>query len=393
MPGFDNRSSKRSMARFGSRSPWAGAFCLCVALLSLLGPVAGSAGAAQTGQVAVAIEPAQVTQAAGNRFSVNVAVSGVSDLGAFELTLRYDATLVQIDSVNSGQFIGSTGRTAILLGPNNDRATGQLNVGALTTGAQAGAGGGGILVTLNCTALRAGQGELTLATVRLSSTAGSLIPAASTGGRVSFTGNEVVPTATAAPVTPTATAVSPTATPTPTPRPALPTATTQPASPTPGLTATARPVSPTLSAVASPGLSATPAQGTPPAPGTPVASPAGTAVIATPTPALAATPGAAQEALRTRAIQAATETAQAQQTAEARATPTPSATGVAPTGQPSAAATRVAVVGTVAPAAPRPAGTPAGSPGAAIGLIAAGVATGAAALFLWLRWRSRARRA
>ena len=44
--------------------------------------------------------------------SFNVAVKDAADLGAFEFSLRYDPSIVTIETVTLGDFLGSTGRTA-----------------------------------------------------------------------------------------------------------------------------------------------------------------------------------------------------------------------------------------------------------------------------------------
>lgn len=315
---------------------------------------------AQQGSAAVAVVPAAISKAAGDQFEVNITASGVQDLGAFELSLRYDPALIQIDKVTIGEFIGSTDRTVLPLGPSIDAAGGQLEVGALTAGALPGAQGNGVLVALSCTALRAGEGQLTLAQVRLIDTKAQPIAAVPSDGEVVFTGDIVVPTATAAPVTPTAT-----------PLPLRPTATLIP-------TATAVPPSPTAAATAT----------TPP---TETAVPA------------SATPAETLEPLETRIRKIASATVQARQTAmtfwtatpTATVTPTPTATYEA-TATPKPEATAEPAAATTGPS-PVPGSTP-GQPaapesqsnaGLAIGLGAAAVALGVGGAVLWRRGRHK----
>lgn len=308
-------------------------------------------------EAAVVVAPAEISVPAGDRFEMDIAISGVQDLGAFELSVSYDPALIQVDRVTLGDFVGSTDRAVVPLGPIIDQAGGRLDVGALTTGALPGAQGTGVLVTLECTAMRAGEGQVALTEIRLSDTKAQSIAATTADAKVTFTGTVVVPTATAAPATPTLTSLPPTAT-------RLPTETAAPASPTAEVTATARPAE-----------TSAPADGTA-APATATALPA----TATPDP------------VETLAIMAATATAQAWRTAEAQwtATPTPIATpGPSPTPVPAGASSPTE--------APTPLATPVPSQGAgagsdtglALGLGVAAVALGAGGILLWRRARRK----
>jgi hypothetical protein len=236
--------------------------------------------AAPSGQstVSVAVQPAEIIKAAGDQFEVDVVINGVADLGAFELSLRYDPALVQVDKAVIGKLVGSSNRTVVPLGPQVDQAAGKVALGAVTVGTQPGAKGNGVLMTLSCTALRAGQGQLTLDAVRLTDTKGQSITATPVDGKVIFTGDVVVPTMTATPVTPT---LTPTLTATLIPTFAVPTITATP-------TTTAEPTAvPTLTATIEPtaAVAATAVGGATPDPGAVTADPAQSASGgATPTP-------------------------------------------------------------------------------------------------------------
>jgi hypothetical protein len=221
--------------------------------------------AAPAGQstVTVAVEPADITKAAGDQFDVDVVISGVADLGAFELSLRFDPALVQVDKAVIGEFVGSSNRTVVPLGPQVDQAGGKVNLGAVTVGTQPGAKGKGVLLTVSCTALRAGQGQLALDAVRLTDTKGQSIAATPAGGKVDFTGDVVVPTMTATLVTPTLTPE--------------PTATLIPTFAVPTITATPTTTSePTATRTAEPtaAIAATEVGGATPEPGAATAGPA-----------------------------------------------------------------------------------------------------------------------
>ncbi len=337
---------------------------MAVLLAVLLYPWIGTAATAmptQQSTVTVAVVPADTSKAAGDQFEISIEVTGVMDLGAFELSLRYDAALVQVDKATLGEFIGSTERTVVPLGPNIEAAEGRLVIGAITTGTDAGAEGQGVLATLSFTALRAGTGTLQLEAVRLSDTKGQPIAAAAADGSVRFTGSTVVPTATPAPVTPTATLI-----------PLPPTATLVPI-------ATAVPPSPSPSATETP-------------------APTQTAVPAT------ATPAETLEPLETRILKVASATVQAWQTEAASWTATPTATATpeptatpAPTATPNPATTAEPGAATSVSSPVAFAATPVASnapqsqsgAGLVVGLGAAAVALGAGGVYLWRRGRPK----
>lgn len=342
---------------FTGRAARASRLSMAVLLAVLLYPWIGTAATAMPNQqstVTVAVVPVDTSKAAGDQFEIRIEVTGVTDLGAFELALRYDAALVQVDKATLGEFIGSTERAVVPLGPNIDAAEGRLVIGAITTGTDAGAEGQGVLATLSCTALRAGTGTLQLEAVRLSDAQGQPIAATAADGSVTFTGSVVVPTATPAPVTPTATLI-----------PLPPTATLIPI-------ATAPP-SPSPSATETP-------------------APTQTAAPAT------ATPAETLEPLETRILKVASATVQAWQTEAALWTATPTATATPePTATPNPAATAEPGAATpvsspgapaVTPAAPNASQSSSGA-GLAVGLSAAAVALGAGGVYLWRRGRPR----
>jgi hypothetical protein len=324
------------------------------------GPIA-SLAAAQQFPVTVSIDPAQVSVAAGDQFEVAVVIAGMADLGGFQLLLQYDPALIQIDEVSLGEFLGSTGRDVVPLGPNVDSTAGRVDVGAFSSGTTAGASGTGVLVKLACTAMQAGQGTLGLANIVLSDTKAATISATTADGKVTLTGNVIVPTAPPPPPSPTAEATSS----------APPAEATSAASPAP--TATTSAASPALTAGAT---SVTATEPTGAATSTAAATPSATAQD-TPVPNASATVAA----IETHVIRVATQTAQAWGTARAQwtATPTVASTPVltapsAPQATPTSAASM--------PAASSGAGLAAG-----LGVVA--LALGAGGVYLWRRGRQK----
>ena len=89
-----------------------------------------------------------ITGAAGDLASVELLVDGAVDLGAFEAEISFDPSVLQVDSVERGTFLESTGRTEYLFAPQVDNAGGVVRFGACTVGGTAGAEGGGDLAQI-----------------------------------------------------------------------------------------------------------------------------------------------------------------------------------------------------------------------------------------------------
>ncbi|MBM4466887.1 MAG: hypothetical protein FJ014_15275 [Chloroflexi bacterium] len=115
----------------------------------------------------VRIDPAQSLADVGQTFTTRVMIDQANDLGGFEFALFFVPATVTVDSVTVGDFLGSTGRTAGLLGPNIDNQTGRVNFGAWTLGSAPGPNGTGTLATITLTAQGAGISPLDLQDVRV----------------------------------------------------------------------------------------------------------------------------------------------------------------------------------------------------------------------------------
>jgi hypothetical protein len=96
------------------------------------------------------IAPPMVDANAGADFSIDVAIVDAVDLGAFEFSLLYDPSCVGAVSVDLGPFLGSTGRTAVPVGPTFDAES--VTFGAYSFGSPTGPNGEGVLATVHFTA-------------------------------------------------------------------------------------------------------------------------------------------------------------------------------------------------------------------------------------------------
>ncbi len=122
----------------------------------------------------------------GQDFSLDVRVSDVTDLFAFQFDLAFDHNLLSVVSVEEGSFLPGGGFTFFIPG-TIDNATG--NVAATTStliGAVAGVDGAGPLAIINFHALGRGISPLSLSNVLLLDSSLGDIPASTVNGAVAI---------------------------------------------------------------------------------------------------------------------------------------------------------------------------------------------------------------
>ncbi len=140
-------------------------------------------GAAQPGPT-LKVEPAQLEVAPNQRFQVQVTIADVENLGGFQVRLAYDPSVLEVKDAAVEEFLTSTGRTEIPVGPQVDNDGGTVVLGAATFGDAAGPNGSGVLATITCKALGEGSSELTLEDVQVMDTAAGSLSMQMEGGRV-----------------------------------------------------------------------------------------------------------------------------------------------------------------------------------------------------------------
>jgi len=143
---------------------------------------------------------------------VSVAVANVTNLGAFQFSLDYDAALLSVNSLTLAPFLGSTGRGASCI---QSGTPGHASLSCVTLGPEPPPGptGSGVLADVRFTALSGGTGTLSLSNVILT-TPGAVVSSPPTlGAAVIIDGATPTPCAG---FCPTATSI-PTNTPIPTP--------------------------------------------------------------------------------------------------------------------------------------------------------------------------------
>jgi hypothetical protein len=94
-------------------------------------------------------------------------IDEASDLGGFQFDLLYISTTVTVDDVRLGDFLGSTGRYTIALGPQIDNDAGKVTFGAASYGVNLGPDGTGTLALITFTGREEGVSALELQRVWL----------------------------------------------------------------------------------------------------------------------------------------------------------------------------------------------------------------------------------
>ena len=165
----------------------------------------------------------QITVAAGQATSVDVLIEDVVNLGSFQFNLLYDPDLVEVKTVQLGEFLAQTGRQPNPLGPRTDRP-GDTAFGAFTLGGadQRGPDGGGRLATVQLVGKRAGIASLRLDRAQATDPQGRPIPLAATTAVPSPATHTAPSPSTPSPVHPPAPTATQPAPPSPTPTPTPP---------------------------------------------------------------------------------------------------------------------------------------------------------------------------
>ena len=110
----------------------------------------------------VRLVPDSSMVASGETFTVAVKMEGTVDLGGFQLALNFDPAVVQVADVVLGDYLGTTGRSVVPLGPEMDNVAGVVTFGGFSFGEQVGAYGDGELATITLSAIWEGSSPLSL---------------------------------------------------------------------------------------------------------------------------------------------------------------------------------------------------------------------------------------
>ena len=116
--------------------------------------------------------------------TVGVEIQRVSNLGAFQITLAYDPTIVHVEKMVLGTFLGSSGRNVIALPASIDNDVGKATFGAFSFGSQDGPSGSGILAHAFLSPQFSGASALALHEVQVTDTQGKEIQTVTLDGTV-----------------------------------------------------------------------------------------------------------------------------------------------------------------------------------------------------------------
>lgn len=184
----------------------------------------------------VSVDP-QSQQISTNDAQISIKISNVTNLGAYQFTLKFDPNLVTIKNGQDAGWLSSTGLSIIPLSQiDNTAGTAIFAAYSMTNGSQSGPSGTGNLVNIVFSPLKSGTTQLELTGLTLLNPNGSSITTTTTNGAIMILAT--TPTLT---VTPTLTLTStPTQTvsPTPTNIPTFTPTNTPTSSPTPTRTPT-----------------------------------------------------------------------------------------------------------------------------------------------------------
>jgi hypothetical protein len=162
------------MSRWKNRLVGGGMALMAAGAALVGGSVAGVSDAA--GTATMAITPATQNVALGaDAFTVNVTAADVQDLGAYDITMKFNPNVLEYVSSAEGNYLTGTGRVQSCIGPKRDphggtvienvNINGALHFACNTFGSSAvaaGPSGSGVLGSVTFRPKSAGQSDLTL---------------------------------------------------------------------------------------------------------------------------------------------------------------------------------------------------------------------------------------
>jgi general secretion pathway protein D len=113
------------------------------------------------GAASFAFDPANVTQAPGSTFAINVLLKGAQNVYSVPLQVSYDPKILQVVNISNGGLLSQDGQIVTLVHRDDD-STGALQVTATRPPGATGISGQGVVVTLTFMAKGSGQSTLTI---------------------------------------------------------------------------------------------------------------------------------------------------------------------------------------------------------------------------------------
>lgn len=122
------------------------------------------------------LAPTQTELGVGKVFTTVITIDKAVDLGAFELALTFNPSVLQVVHVEPGPFLSSSGDNPITVGPRIDQGAGRVTLGAYSLPGRRGADGTGVLASVVFAGRGLGTSPLALADVQVLDSGGSRQP-------------------------------------------------------------------------------------------------------------------------------------------------------------------------------------------------------------------------
>jgi Cohesin domain len=141
----------------------------------------------------ISVQPSALSVAVGQTFSLDIQISSVSDLYAFQFDLDFAPSVLAATGVTEGTFLLTAGGTFFVPG-TIDNVAGSISFVADTLiGPVSGASGDGVLAEIDFTALLAGVSPINISNEILLDSNLNVIPDSVVDGSVMVQGSQVIP--------------------------------------------------------------------------------------------------------------------------------------------------------------------------------------------------------
>ena len=135
-----------------------------------------SPAAAPQGSAIVSFDPANLNQAIGSTFTINVSVAGAQNVNSVPLQITYNPSVLQLLNVSNGPLLEQDGQPVALV-HRDDAMAGIVQLTASRPPGAAGVSGTGSVFTLTFQAKAAGQSTLSINRAQLKNAAMQTLPA------------------------------------------------------------------------------------------------------------------------------------------------------------------------------------------------------------------------
>jgi general secretion pathway protein D len=124
-------------------------------------PQAQAAPQMAAAEASFSFDPANLTQAPGSTFAINVLLKGAQNVYSVPLQVSYDPKVLQVVNVSNGGLLSQDGQVVGIVHRDDD-STGTLQISATRPPGTAGVSGQGTVVTLTFMAKASGQSTLAI---------------------------------------------------------------------------------------------------------------------------------------------------------------------------------------------------------------------------------------